>query len=334
MTISITSQTYWDLWQETNHTPQQVDPSDPLDGFQRVPPTLGQGFRREIEWQEGIELAIEDYQLHDNVLELVETHEHPIQFGFLLSGNYMSRGETVSPGLNWFCGSGLATEGLCERIGQQPTLEVNVHIAPDIYQSFVTTMGGEVPAELQQMFKAPDRLYYYRYGTITLAMQLALRQLLGCPYQGITKRMYLQGKILELLAMMVEQELELQQGKWQPVLFQLDEVDRIHQARTILLQRLDNPPSLLELACLVGLNDYTLKRGFKQVFGKTVFGYLHDYRMEQSQQLLSSGEMKVEEMAQMVGYGDLSAFGRAFRKKFGVSPRNYKLASRSGSYEP
>lgn len=332
MTISISSQAYGELWQAANPNPQQVDSSDRLDTLWRVPSELGQGFRREIEWQEGIEIEIDDYQLHDTVLESLEDHEHPIQFGFLLSGHYSNRGEATHSGLNWFCGSGFAIGGLLERSNCQRVLEVNVHIAPAIYQAFVATVDGEIPAELQHMFKAPDRLYYHRCGTITLAMQLALRQLLHCPYHGITKRMYLQGKVMELLAMMVEQELELQQGKSQSVPLKLDEVDRIHQARTILLQRLDNPPSLLELARLVGLNDYTLKRGFKQVFGKTVFGYLHDYRLEQAQQLLASGEMKVEEVAQMVGYGDLSAFGRAFRKKFGASPRNYKLASRSGCY--
>jgi AraC family transcriptional regulator, transcriptional activator of the genes for pyochelin and ferripyochelin receptors len=330
VTMTISSQAYWELWQEANPTLQHTDGSDPLDIIRKVPPALGQGFRREIEWQEGVHLAIDDYQLHDHVLSLFGDHKHPIQFGFLLSGHYSSRGEAVSPRMNWFCGSGFATGGLHERSAHQRLVEINVHLAPEIYQPVVAAANGEIPAELQQMFKEPNQLYYYRYGKVTMAMQLALRQLLRCPYQGITKRMYLQSKILELLSLMVEQELEMQQGKLQPAPLNLDEGDRIHQARTFLLQRLDNPPSLLELARLVGLNDYTLKRGFKQVFGKTVFGYLHDYRMEQAQQLLSSGEMKVEEVAQMVGYSDLSAFGRAFRKKFGVSPRNYKLASRSG----
>jgi AraC family transcriptional regulator, transcriptional activator of the genes for pyochelin and ferripyochelin receptors len=332
VTISISSQAYEELWQTANPNPQQVDSSDRWDTVWKVPSELGQGFQRVIEWQEGIELAIDDCQLHDNVLRQVEDHKHPIQFGFRLSGHCRSQDEAISPGWNWFCGSGLATGKWFERSAQQRFLEVNVHLAPELYQSFITTVNGEIPAELQHMFKQPNQLYYHRPGRITMAMQLALRQLLHCPYHGITKRMYLQGKILELLAMMVEQERDLQQEKLQPDCLKLDEVDRIHQARTVLLQRLENPPSLLELARLVGLNDYTLKRGFKQVFGKTVFGYLHDYRLEQAQQLLATGAMKVEEVAQIVGYGDLSAFGRAFRKKFGVSPRNYKLASRSGCY--
>jgi AraC family transcriptional regulator, transcriptional activator of the genes for pyochelin and ferripyochelin receptors len=63
---------------------------------------------------------------------------------------------------------------------------------------------------------------------ITPEIQLALRQLLRCSFQGTAKRTYL------------------------PI--QMNEVDRIHEARKILLQRIDQPSSLIELARLVGLN--------------------------------------------------------------------------------
>ncbi len=54
-----------------------------------------------------------------------------------------------------------------------------------------------------------------------------------------------------------------------------------------MLRNISNPPSLIELARQVGINECTLKRGFRQIFGNTMFGYLHDYRMEQARQLLS-----------------------------------------------
>jgi hypothetical protein len=52
-----------DLWQETNLTPQLIDPTDPLDTRWKVPAELGQGFRREIDWREGLNLSIDDYLL-------------------------------------------------------------------------------------------------------------------------------------------------------------------------------------------------------------------------------------------------------------------------------
>ena len=46
-----------------------------------------------------------------------------------------------------------------------------------------------------------------------------------------------------------------------------------------LTQRMDDPPSLVELARKVGINDYKLKVGFREVFGTTVYKYLHTHRM-------------------------------------------------------
>ncbi|MGG6266564.1 helix-turn-helix domain-containing protein [Leptolyngbya sp. AN03gr2] len=99
-----------------------------------------------------------------------------------------------------------------------------------------------------------------------------------------------------------------------------EEVDRIHAARKILLQRLDNPPSSMELARRVGLNDRALKQGFWACFGTTTFNYRHHYLLDQARQLLATGDLRVEEVSQQVGFSNRSYFAEAFRKKFGVNP--------------
>ncbi|HHP7244567.1 MAG TPA: helix-turn-helix transcriptional regulator [Elainellaceae cyanobacterium] len=103
-----------------------------------------------------------------------------------------------------------------------------------------------------------------------------------------------------------------------------DDVERIHYAKEILISRLSHPPTLIELARLVGINDCKLKAGFRQVFGTTVFGYLHDCRMEKSRQLLEAGELSVADAAQAVGFANRSHFAIAFRKKFGMNPSAYR----------
>lgn len=319
--LTLSKSAYDDLWDEANSTPQAIDPTDPLDMLLKVPAELGQGFQRETEWQEGLNLTIDDRQYDRNLSFDVEAHEHPIQMGFLLAGHYRSKGsEEVSPGMNWLCGSGLALGGLYEEAEHKRMVQVNIHIAPGIYESLLTDSTGEIPTDLLHLFKDLNQPYFYRYGLVTPEMRLALQQLLNCPFQGVTKRMYLESKILELLALMTVQE----QSRVVPRL-QMDEVDRVHTAQKILLQRIDHPPSLIELARLVGLNDNALKRGFRRVFGTTVFGYLHDYRLEQARQLLASGDMNASEVAAMIGFKNRSYFSKAFRKKFGINPKDYQM---------
>lgn len=135
--------------------------------------------------------------------------------------------------------------------------------------------------------------------------------------------MYLESKIWELMTLLIEQEQTLHQSSHTLPTLKPDDIDRIHQAKEILINQMDQPPSLLDLARQVGLNDCTLKRGFRQVFGKTAFGYLHDYRLEQARQLLQERYLNVSEVARTIGFANRSYFAAAFRKKFGISPKHY-----------
>ncbi|MHC5828351.1 MAG: helix-turn-helix transcriptional regulator, partial [Nostoc sp.] len=122
-------------------------------------------------------------------------------------------------------------------------------------------------------------------------MQVAVQQILQCPYQGVTKRMYLESKVWELVALIIQQEIQIHQGSLEIYALRASEVDRVYHAKEILLKHHDNPPSLIQLARQAGLNDRKLKQGFRQVFGTTVFGYLHQYRMELAHKLLIQGNM-------------------------------------------
>nr|WP_235926987.1 helix-turn-helix transcriptional regulator [Gloeocapsopsis dulcis] len=85
-----------------------------------------------------------------------------------------------------------------------------------------------------------------------------------------------------------------------------------------------HPPALLDLAKLVGLNDFKLKQGFRHLFGTTVFGYLQTCRMEQAQQLLSDRSLSIAEIAQRVGYASASQFCHAFKRYAGMKPSDYR----------
>ncbi|MDB9372629.1 helix-turn-helix transcriptional regulator [Nodularia sphaerocarpa] len=152
---------------------------------------------------------------------------------------------------------------------------------------------------------------------------MALQQLLGCPYQGNTKRVYLESKVWELMALQVDQFLEIQTVETTSKSLNAEDIERIHYASEILLKRLDQPPSLMELARMVGINDNKLKVGFKQVFETTVFGYLHDCRMERSRQMLAAGRLTVTEAAKAVVFANRGYFAASFRRKFGVNPGIY-----------
>jgi AraC-like DNA-binding protein len=75
---------------------------------------------------------------------------------------------------------------------------------------------------------------------------------------------------------------------------------------------------------MVGTNECTLKNGFKMLFGTTVFGYLFDCRMKLAGRYLSDTDKTIQEIAGLVGYEHPSHFSTAFKRKFCVSPQQYR----------
>ena len=162
-------------------------------------------------------------------------------------------------------------------------------------------------------------------------MQIALYQILHCPYEGSIAQLYTESKALELVALKLAQISKRLQLPQKNIPLQPQDIDCIHNAKDILIDNIESPPSLLELAKKAGTNDYKLKIGFRQVFGTIVFGYLRNQRMERARQLLLERRMNVSEVAQTVGYNSLSRFSTAFKHYFGITPKAYQKSSRSFS---
>jgi AraC family transcriptional regulator len=94
----------------------------------------------------------------------------------------------------------------------------------------------------------------------------------------------------------------------------------IHRLRDAV----DENISLSELASEVGLSPYHFARAFKKSVGMAPHQYQIHLRMQLAQSLLASSPLMIGEIAQKVGYNDLSYFTRLFRRRFGVTPRAYR----------
>lgn len=312
-----------DLWLVSRQQAQAVDPKDARDRIAICPSILGEGYKRDIELRNGIDLTFHRYQLkNDVIVDWVPPGETGcLEWMFTLSSAFrLPNGIQVNQGQHLLAGA-ISPGGNFEGFGYAPVIEVDIHLTPDQLR---TLWGDEIdcfPSELQRMLALDESLPFSPVRNITPAMQITLQQMLDCPYQGIMKQMYLESKAIEVLVLWLEQAMSSDCPSGQTTRSKVIDADRIYQAKDILLQHLDHPPSLLSLARQVGLNDCTLKRGFKQIFGTTVFGYLHQHRMEKARSLLLENQHPVTAIAHTVGYTNLSAFSSAFRKQYGVSPR-------------
>ena len=153
---------------------------------------------------------------------------------------------------------------------------------------------------------------------ITPAMNWLIASLWQQQYRGALRNLHFETKVLELLLM----QWELLEGVpvVRSVLKQPDDKDKIHAARELLLQMKDNPPTLQQLAKLCCTNEFKLKRGFKELFDDTVFGYLNSVKLQEARSLILNTGKTIAEIATECGYANPQHFSRAFRKKFGSTP--------------
>jgi len=158
---------------------------------------------------------------------------------------------------------------------------------------------------------------------LTPSARLAVESIRRCPFVGACRQMAFAARAHDLLLEFFS-ALTAAEAPRRPIPTRAL-IARIHAAGETLKRNLEAPPTLAALARDVGLGETTLKRGFHQVFGTTVFGYLRACRMERARHLLATGEATVLEAAAMVGYSNPSNFAAAFRRQFGLNPKAFQL---------
>ena len=331
MTNFIHIETYRELLYESIASGSRyADPTDPLDEIWSFPARLGQGQVRFIELREGLELEIFDCTLDQRLM--IDHLDSPasLNFHFHLFGQHEDLETTVGNKEYALYGSGLSPKHRNDAL-EQRALEIAIHLEPQMLSSFIGQEDG-LPVGLRHLVRPVEQERYTRVGIVTPAMETALWQMLHCPYRGWLKRIFLESRVLELVALVLEQELAIQASNGvvgreidrPPLPLKPGTLERIYQAQTLLHQTLHQPPSLPDLAKQVRLNEFTLKQGFRQVFGTTVFDYLHEYRLEQARRLLELGDRKVADVAETVGFASRSYFASAFKQKFGLNPKAYQ----------
>ena len=169
----------------------------------------------------------------------------------------------------------------------------------------------------ETFFIAPKNL------SIPIALSVALNDLEVSQMMGNASPMYLEANVTECLSVFMRET----EGK-EPVnakIVGFSDRDKIYQARDIICSEYLNPPSLHDLALRVGTNECTLKAGFKEAFRTTVFNYLFDYRMNIAIHYLLDTNKSIGEVAGLVGYEHQAHFCTAFKRKFNVTPSEYRL---------
>lgn len=142
-------------------------------------------------------------------------------------------------------------------------------------------------------------------------------QLLSVKTDATSAALFMESKMLELITVLLETE---HCDYYSNITLSKADRNKVKLIHEILLKDLSACHTLQQLSKQAGTNEFVLKKGFREMFGKPVYQYLTQKRMEKAMHLLSTTHHQVNEIALMVGYEDASAFTRAFKKVFHLLP--------------
>ncbi len=152
--------------------------------------------------------------------------------------------------------------------------------------------------------------------------RMVIESLLNHNYTDSLENIYINAQMQMLLlysldCMVGEKELDVINCK-----FLANEADRekIARSREILIQHIGEPITIRELSRKVAINECYLKKGFKEMFGTTIFDFYQSQRMEHARYLLYEKGLSVTEVSMMLGYSSISHFSTAFKKHTGLKP--------------
>lgn len=166
----------------------------------------------------------------------------------------------------------------------------------------------------ESMRIAPENL------VITAGMKAIIYDIMNCSRSGHMKQLFLEAKIIELFMKQVEQT----ESATHATRMKKRDIERVRAAKTVLEKNPFESFTLKSLAHKVELNDYKLKKGFRDLFGTTVFNYLNELRMTLARQMLLDENKAVYEVSEVLGYSEPHHFSAAFKRTFGYSPSELK----------
>lgn len=178
--------------------------------------------------------------------------------------------------------------------------------------------------------------YTYRY--LPLEISTIIQRLRSMSEVNELTPIYLESKILESIALLSKElnsspenvftnQLDygkIQIGKDRFITLTASDANAIQKAHDILTEEFCNPPTIKSLSKMVFLNEQKLKAGFSAKYHMSISEYTNSIRMTMAENLLSTTELSVEEIAKKLGYNYSGNFVKSFKKVHGKTPLNFR----------
>ena len=199
---------------------------------------------------------------------------------------------------------------------------ITISVRPDFLAEHLPASSVDVPQRLR-MFQCAgsDKIDYCQLPLSPLMLEAA-GKLIDNPFAGALALVFTEALTLELLCSAVESFCAVPESPAEE--YSERELRCLHAARGILMRQFAPAPTIAKLARSVGMAESTLTKGFKSVFGQTLFDFSLHCRMQHAMSMICHQRCSVAKASEAVGYAHPTSFTTAFRRHFGMRPMDVR----------
>ncbi len=309
---------------------QQTEPNV-LKGFARllggelknwtleIPEKFGKGYCAGFVFNEHIRMLVFNYELHENlVIENPDinltTRTILFKFQNIFPKNEISVPEKLTPSV-LIATTSLNTDVIIPIHTNMATINIEVDAN---YLRGLFFLSEKSPV-LQSLFMNTQPLLFEQM--IYTSLQKIVDEIISEPVDEIFKLFFLRIKAEELICRLL-MELEKRDTK-QLYALNSHDIQTIYKVKEQMLEHLESPPVIRELAASACMSPTKLKRLFKQIFGKSIFYYYQEFRMKEAAFLLKDEKLSVSDVGFRLGFTNLSHFSKVFAAHTGMKPKQY-----------
>ncbi len=185
-------------------------------------------------------------------------------------------------------------------------------------------------AELHQLFSneifkdvfSDVSTQVYEQQPISVVVREILSTILQIDINPKLQNLLMRNRLNELLFQYFGQKMDQENSC--PYLDNEQEAQKIHRVKEVLINDYSITHKIADLAHEVTLSEYKLKEGFKQLYGKTISQYMLQHRMQKGKSEIEKKNRKIKEIALDLGYDNPSHFIEAFKRTYGITPKQYE----------
>jgi AraC-like DNA-binding protein len=287
-----------------------------------IPEKFGKGYCTGFVFNEHIRMLISNYELNEDLVvenpdinaakrmiffkfqnifpktEIVSTEKHLMEMpSVLVATSSVNTDDVISIHTN--------------------TAVINIEVDAN-YLNGLFDLSGKSPV-LQSLLQNTQPLLFEQM--IYPSLQKIVDEIVTEPVDPAFELFFQRIKAEELICRLL-MELEKRDEKHLYAL-NIHDIQAIYKVKEQMLEHLETPPVINELAVCANMSSSKLKRLFKQIFGNSIFSYYQEFRMKEAARLLKEEKLFVSDVGYHLGFTNLSHFSRVFEEHIGMKPKQY-----------